>query len=109
MKPLKEALISKNNRDWASTDIKYNITKKDMIGDLTGVPVGVVIRMLEEQDMQGNKVNIKVFQRNCCADWADDGFEWENTEAGDDFWEDVISFENYDYFFKKYPEYKKYN
>ena len=55
MKPLKEALISKNKRDWASTDIKYNITKKDMIDDLKGFPVGVVIRMLEEQEKQGNK------------------------------------------------------
>ena len=109
MRPLKEALISKNKRDWASTDIKYNITKKDMVDDLKGFPVGVVIRMLEEQEKQGNKPDIKVFQKNCCAGWNDNGFEWDDTEDGEDFWEGVISYDDYDKFFKEYPEYKKYN
>jgi uncharacterized protein YjdB len=109
MKPLKEALISKSNRDWASTDIKYNITKKDMIGDLAGIPVGVVIRMLEEQEKQGNKVNIKVFQRNCCADRINGGFDWTDTNIGHAFWDNVIFNKNFDNFFKEYPEYKKYN
>lgn len=71
------ALINKENKNWASTDIKYSITKKDMIGDLAGTPVGIVVRMMEEQDRQGNKPNVKVFQELANRGKSGGGFDWK--------------------------------
>lgn len=41
------ALFNKKNLEKNKIN-KYHITKKDMIGDLKGFPIGVVVRMLEE-------------------------------------------------------------
>ena len=60
MKTLKESLFSKNNLD--KNRNPYGITKEDMIGDLTGFPVGIVVRMMEEQEAQGNEPDVKIFQ-----------------------------------------------
>ena len=109
MKPLKEALISKNKRNWASTAIKYNITKKDMIGELTGFPLGVVVRMLEETEWQGNKPDISAFQRVVTANSQEGGFDWDASAKGNEFWYNVLMNLDFDRFFKVYPDYKKYN
>lgn len=101
------ALISKDKRKWATISNKYGITEKDMIGDLKGFPVGVVVRMLEETEKQGGEPDIKVFQHNKRAYKGMGGFVWDNTEDGNAFWEAVIKEQNFDQFFKKYPEYKK--
>ena len=100
MKTLSEALFSRKN-------IKSNpfgLTKDDLIGDLKGFPMGVVVRMLEEQELQGNDVDVKVFQEDCMIIYR--GFDWDKTEAGYNFWEDVIDYKDFNLFFKKYPEYK---
>ena len=111
MKPLKEALISKNKRDWATipSKNKYGITKKDMIGGLKGFPVGIVVRMLEEQEKQENKPDVKVFQKNLGTGQYCGGFEWDYTEDEWLFWSEVISKRNFKEFYKRYPEYKKYD
>jgi len=82
----------------------FNLTEKDLIGDLKGFPLGVVIRMLEETELQGNEPNVKMFQINRSA-----GFTWSETEDGNLFWSSIINKRDFDKFYKKYPKYKKYN
>ncbi len=105
--------ISVSDLDKLNSNVpnEFGITSKDMIGDLAGFPIGVVVRMMEEQEKHGKtcKPDIKVFQQNRCAGSGADGFLWADTEDGHNFWSDVISHKDYDKFFKKYPEYKKYN
>lgn len=109
MKPLREALISKDKRKWATTGNKYGITKKDMINDIEGFPVGVVVKMMEEQEKQGNKPNIKIFQRNRYEFIHNGGFDWEETECKGIWWQDILFYKHWNNFFEKYPEYEKYN
>ena len=104
---LKESLFSKKNLDKNSN--QYGITKDDMIDDLEGFPVGVVVRMMEEQERQGNKPNVKAFQDDWSLDVNKGGFDWTETEYGWDFWNLVIDYRDFNLFFDEYPEYKKYN
>ena len=109
MKTILEYLFSKkSDLDKIRANI-FGITEKDMIRALEGFPVGVVMRMMEEQKNQGNKPDVKVFQRAANADSSDGGFHWDDTEDGYEFWEAVINFINFNKFYKKHPEYKKYN
>lgn len=64
----------------------FGLTEDDLKGDLEGFPMGVVVRMLEEQEIQGNKPDVKVFQRIKMADKNECGFSWMNTEIGHIFW-----------------------
>lgn len=107
MKTLKEALFSKKNLD--NKHNKYNITERDMKGNLAGFPVGVVVRMMEEQEKQGNKPNVIVFQKNSIAGRSLLGFNWDRTIEDKNFWKNVIFEKDFDLFFKRYPEYEKYN
>ena len=107
IEPLNEALFSKNNLENNKVN-KYGISKKDMIGELNGFPVGVVVRMMEEQELQGNKPDVKVFQDEITADKSDGGFTWNKTEGDFDLWSEV-SDGKFNIFFEKYPEYKIYN
>lgn len=102
MKTLKEAFINKNTIKNISFN-KFDVTKKDLIGDIKDFPLGIVVRMLKETEKQGNEPDIKEFQRTKLA-----GFDWCETEDGFDFW-DQITDGYFDEFYKKYPEYKKYD
>lgn len=108
MKPLKEAFINKNTIKNVSFN-KFGLTKKDLVGDLKGFPIGLVVRMLEETELQGNSPNVKVFQEYINADDIGGGFDWDKTKAGYYFWETVLFDLNFDEFYNKYPEYKKYD
>ena len=105
MKTLKEALFSRKN----IKSNPYGLTKADLKDDIKYVPMGVVVRMLEEQERQGNTPDIKVFQRFWAAGQHRRGFDWEHTEAEGIFWELVLHKKNWDMFFERYPDYKKYN
>ena len=110
MKPILEYLFSKkSDLDKLSKTNRFGITKKDMFGGLKGFPVGVVVRMLEEQEKQGNKPNVKVFQKNLETGQYGGGFEWDYTEEKWSFWSKVITYRNFREFYKRYPEYKKYD
>lgn len=100
------ALFNKKNLGKVN---KYDITEDDMIDDLKGFPVGIVVRMMEEQEKQGNKPDVKAFQRHIIAGKFNSGFTWNETEAGEGFWYDVILTKDFKLFFEKYPEYKRYN
>ena len=109
MKSLKEALITKKNINRVNTisDNKYGITKKDMIDCIKGFPVGVVVRMMEEQEKQGNKPDITVFQELIDTDKYHGAFNWRETEEGHIFWENILLGKDFDKFYKRYPKYKK--
>ena len=106
MKTLKESLFNRKNLENYNT---YGISKKDMKGDLEGFPVGVVVRMMEKQEEQGNKADVKAFQRHSDETQNQGGFDWLETPEGYDFWWDVINEKEFNLFFEKYPEYKRYN
>lgn len=91
------------------TPNKYKLTKKDIVDDIKNLHIGIVVRMLEEQEMQGNKTDVKVFQKIHDAPFADGGFDWDNTEAGKRFWELVLLDDDFFIFYEKYPTYSNYN
>lgn len=101
------ALVKKNQK--LGKRNHFRLTKKDLIGDLNDFPLGIVVYMLEEQEIQGNKPDVTVFQRLRASDQSQGGFTWSDTEDGHDFWSKVIDEKNFDLFFEEYPEYKRYN
>ena len=80
---------------------EYKVTEKDLIGEIKDFSIEVVQKMVDYQIKQGNKANVKVFQKDNIAN--DDGFDWIKTEEGWNFWNDVICNRNFDLFFDKYP------
>ena len=110
MIPLKEGLLNKKNiKNIEFGKNKFGITEKDLIGGLKGFPLGVVVRMLEEQELQGNKPDVTVFQGYNGSSIGANGFRWQETEEGWDFWDIVIFSRDFKEFYKRYPEYKKYD
>ena len=83
------------------------ITKKDLIRELENFPIEVVEKMLQKQYKQANKIDISVFQKNRCSDIQHDGFRWEDTIEGHEFWSKVIRYEKFDVFFERYPKLSK--
>ena len=109
------ALFNKKNLEKHKPN-KYGITDDDMIGSLKGYPVGIVVRMMEEQERQGNKPDVEVFQINSYSAADIGGFDWSESVDGEAFWDKSIPTHNephpekyFKFFFKKYPEYEKYN
>lgn len=82
----------------------FKVKQSDLIGDIKDFPIEVVEKMIEEQVKQGNCPNVGVFQKHISADTVDGGFNWYNTEDGDDFWIEIIDGGNFELFFKKYPK-----
>lgn len=82
----------------------FKVEQSDLVGNIKDFPIEVVEKMIEEQVKQGNCPNVEAFQHYANADVADDGFTWNNTEDGDDFWMEVIDDGNFELFFKKYPK-----
>ena len=109
IEPLNEALFNSKNLENDKISNKYGISEKDMTDELEGFPVGIVVRMIEEQEKQRNKPNVKVFQERKGADRFDGGFDWNKTETGFKFWDEVIMGEKFKLFFEEYLEYEKYN
>ena len=82
----------------------FKVEQSDLVGDIKDMPIEVVEKMIEEQVAQGNCPNVEIFQKNLTADTADGGFNWEDTEDGEDFWMEVIDDGNFELFFEKYPK-----
>lgn len=110
MKDLREALVTKKSiKNIVIINNRFGITKKDLIGDISVFPLGVVVKMLEEQEKQGNKPDVKVFQDSKSVGKKYNAFDWDETEAGAKFWHAVIIYCEFDKFYKRYPEYKRYD
>ena len=71
-------------------------------GQLEGFPKEVIARMLDCQEEQGNKRDVTVFEETRASYF--EGLKWYQTEEGYDFWYEVITKENFDLFFEKYPK-----
>lgn len=71
-------------------------------GDIEGFPKEVVEKMLQEQIIAGNKINISVFERRRTADTKHGGFDWNKTKEGFDFWSDIIDNCDWSKFNKEY-------
>ena len=84
------------------TEIKA--IEKDLTGDIAGVPIEFVRKMVEEQVRQGNKADVSIFQECANRDKKHGGFEWEETEDGFEFWDMVVLYKEFDEFFEKYPK-----
>lgn len=109
VKPVTNAEWDKVKKYIETKNNPFGITEKDLVHELKGFPMGVVVRMLEEQEKQGFAPNVEIFQQDKAADERYRGFKWYKTDAGQDFWTDVIGHCAFYVFFKKYPDYKKYN
>ena len=72
-------------------------------GDIEGFPEEVVNWMLDQQEKQGNKRDVTVFELNAAASREDGGFYWDETEEGFDFCSNVVEMNNFNLFFKRYP------
>ena len=82
----------------------YKIQETDIGGEIRNFPIEVVKKMVEYQVKQGNEPDVKVFRDFRIADAIRGGFDWNKTEEGIGFWREVISFKNFEVFFKRYPK-----
>lgn len=84
-----------------TTDELENYTPK---GQLEGFPKEIIARMLECQKEQVDRRDVTVFENltRACPDI--NGFSWNKTKEGYDFWEAVIEKRNFDLFFERYPK-----
>ena len=79
------------------------ITEKDLIGRIAGIPLEVVKLMMHYQVLQGNPESVEVFQLRLDAPKDRGGFMWSATAEGTPFWSKIINNHDYSVFFKKYP------
>ena len=106
MKPLKEALITKDKRDWASAKEKwpnpYGLTEKDQTGWLKNFPLEIITLMIKEaKDLRDKDFDIKKLKviYNLMG-----VFTWDDTKDGHEFWKSIKN-GNYKVFYDKYtPE-----
>lgn len=79
--------------------MRYIVKKSDLIGDIRNFPLEIVQKMVDYQIIQDSFCDMTIFQENVF-----DGFYWNNTLEGPNFWEMVIVKKNFDRFFEKYPK-----
>lgn len=83
---------------------KYKVKKSDLKRDIEDFPIEVVQRMVDYQYEQTGKCNISLFQNCRTSDKYSGCFTWYDTAEGHQFWAKVISYKEFDVFFKKYPK-----
>lgn len=72
-------------------------------GELEGVPINIINKMLYYQVAQGNDKDVTVFQDRIAAGRTTKGFSWDLTPEGHSFWEEIIRRRNYDHYETRYP------
>lgn len=60
-------------------------------GDLSGIDRKIILRMLKNQKKQGNPEDITVFEKCRTATKELGGFNWDETEEGFEFWDEVLT------------------
>lgn len=80
---------------------KYNVKSK--VGTI--IPDWIVEKMLDEQERQGNKRDVTIFKKNPYASVFDEenGFSWDSSKDGYNYWYDIIRNGQYPEEPKKYP------
>ena len=71
------------------------VKKKHLTGEIADFPLYVVQAMVDEQVKQGNPANPRVFAEFVTADKARGGFDWNESEAGTNFWWQVIALKRF--------------
>ena len=72
-------------------------------GDIEGFPEEVVNWMLDQQEKQGNKMDVTVFELDKWSDKSEGGFDWGGSDEDHDFCSQIITRRAFDVFFKRYP------
>lgn len=70
---------------------------KKFKGELEGVQEAIVNQMLDEQERQGNKRDVTIFENCIGAKKSQGGFNWGESLSGWDYWEFIISLKYYKY------------
>ena len=79
------------------------ISKGDIAGSIKNFPIEVVTKMVEHQIAQCGTADVHIFIKNKAASSLVGGFDWDSTEEGYDFWNDIIHGGEFEKFFKEYP------
>lgn len=66
------------------------IYDSDLKGDIKNLPKDIIKKMLVNQVLQGNLINIKIFQENKSANYNKGGFNWYVTNEGYKYWENIL-------------------
>jgi hypothetical protein len=74
-------------------------------GELKNIPLEIIAKMLERQEEQGFGRNLEILQESRISS---EGFIWQNTVEGYNFWNSILISEKYCLFFQKYPKNKIY-
>ena len=104
VQPVTNTDIDKAQEEYERNKNPFRLLAADIVGDIKGFPMGVVVRMMEEQKAQQGSADITKFQKCLIG-----GFDWSRTSDNHEFWSAIIFNDDYEKFFKKYPEYRKYN
>jgi len=99
MKPLKESFIKAKDLDrlnrWPNP---YNLTEKDIKGDIKGFPLEIITLVLNiAKKERGDDYNIN----DLCYSGVNYAFGWDNTKEGYEFWKS-ISNKKFDVFYNLY-------
>lgn len=73
-------------------------------GELTDIPSEIVEKMLYYQEQQGNPRKVSVFEVSVECSFLNEGFDWDRTLEGYDFWYNVLTKKQFEKFFSKYPK-----
>jgi hypothetical protein len=68
------------------------------------LPIEIKEKMLERQFEQTGKKNENVFIKKINSNFEKEGFEWERTKEGNNFWFEVLEYSDFDKFFRMYPK-----
>ena len=69
---------------------KFKVKKKHLTGEIADFPKRVVQAMCDEQVRQGNPFSPAVFQSHREADLTHGGFNWIQSELGQETWDAII-------------------
>lgn len=109
--PFWDSIISRRMYDllYEDTDRKIpkeveNLINKQVSsgysGQLESFPPEIVTVMLEEQYLQGNPVDIRVFENNCKVNKRLKGFNWAETRDPKVSWSDILYYRDFSSFYR---------
>jgi len=78
--------------------------KYEQKGDLVGIPLEVISKMLQRQYEQTGKWDVEVFEKDITDDDRFGGFDWDDTIEKWPFWSETLIEKNFTDFFTRYPE-----
>lgn len=92
-----EPLLSDTNK------ISVEIENYKGKGQLSGYPKEVISILLTEQVNQNNPINLEVFEKNINSKKSEGGFDWNETEKGEDFFKNLITWKVFSLAYEEFP------